>query len=144
VTFALLLASVQETKPGVPEMSFGKTMIKALKTFDINNPKGGGANNYTSTVWIRQSQLFVVALGMRCHRGERPRRRRAKTGGTTRLKRIFNDKDAYYKLDIRATLSTLTKVPEDVVELGRKITVLSSRSPYTSFRSFSRPAGSLP
>ena len=33
-------------------MTFGKTMIKALKTFDINNPKGGGANNYTSTVWI--------------------------------------------------------------------------------------------
>ena len=93
----------------------------------------------------RQLFLFaVVALGMQCHRGERPRRRRAKTGGTTHLKRIFNDKDAYYKLDIRARLSTLTKVPEDVVELGRKITVLSWRRPYTSFRSFSRPAGSLP
>ncbi len=42
----------------------------------------------------------------------------------------FTDKHAYYKLDIIARLSKLTKVPEDVVELGRKIAVLSPCSLY--------------
>ena len=58
----------------------------------------------------------------------------SKNGGTTHLKRSFNDNGAYYKLVIIARLSKFTKVKvpdEDVVELGRKITVLS---PYSLYR----------
>ena len=61
-----------------------------------------------------------------------------KLGVQTHLKRILNDNDAYYKLEIIARLSKLTNVPDT-----KMLSSLAARSPFsrpanTSLRSFSR------